>query len=485
MSQKIPSFIFCPECLGVGKKKRRIKKSVRLRYDRELSAYESNGSVGEVPTRPNAQLYSCPNCFGSGIIPTENYSTPDTQNYPHVAIVGAGIGGIALAVACLHRGIPFTLYERDTHFDERSQGYGLTLQQASKAIEGFGIFKLEKGVVSTRHLVHTAEGKVVGEWGMRKWLDSNSAVKSLKKHTNVHIARQALRMALLGQLGGDARVKWNHQLVGFTETNGGLLNLQFQVDGKIETTQAELLVGADGIRSAVRKLSIGEHSTPLRYLECIVILGICPLSALETIESSLLDSETVFQTANGNERIYMMPFDSDSIMWQLSFPLAQNDAIDLSAKGPKALKEEALRRTQWHAPIPQILSATLESQISGYPVYDRALLSCELLQGKGPVTLIGDAAHPMSPFKGQGANQALLDALALAREIFTKCSPQSLWREKGLRKRVLLNFETQMLERSATKVEDSAAAAQFLHSEIALYEGDEPRGRVLKRGDGF
>lgn len=42
---------------------------------------------------------------------------------------------MALALACLHRGIPYTLYERDASFDVRSQGYGLTLQQASKALE--------------------------------------------------------------------------------------------------------------------------------------------------------------------------------------------------------------------------------------------------------------------------------------------------------------------------------------------------------------
>ena len=45
------------------------------------------------------------------------------------------------------------------------------------------------------------------------------------------------------------------------------------------------------------------------------------------------------------------------------------------------------------------------------------------------------------------------------------------------------DFEKEMLERTATKVKDSAAAAEFLHSEIALFEGDEPRGRVLKRGE--
>jgi hypothetical protein len=52
---------------------------------------------------------------------------------------------------------------------------------------------------------------------------------------------------------------------------------------------------------------------------CIVILGICPLAVLNGIDRSLLDSATVFQTANGNERIYIMPYDSKSVMWQLSF----------------------------------------------------------------------------------------------------------------------------------------------------------------------
>lgn len=66
---------------------------------------------------------------------SENFTEIDTKNYPNIAIIGGGIGGVALAVACLHRGIPFTLYERDESFNTRSQGYGLTLQQASKAIE--------------------------------------------------------------------------------------------------------------------------------------------------------------------------------------------------------------------------------------------------------------------------------------------------------------------------------------------------------------
>lgn len=476
---KSSNWTVCPECHGRGKKRRRLRKKVRLQYQVALNQFQKANSEGTAPVRPKGHLYSCLNCSGSGLVPSTNPPSADSENYPQVAIIGGGISGVALAVACLHRGIPFTIYERDSSFDERSQGYGLTLQQASKAIEGFGIFTLEEGVISTRHLVHTTEGKVIGEWGMRKWMDSD--IKKSPKRTNIHIARQSLRLALLEQLGGHDMVHWGHQLIDFKEDEVAGVDLNFLVNGEIKSATADLVVGADGIRSSVRNLLIGDDITPLRYLDCMVILGICPLANLEDIDSSLLDSATVFQTANGHERIYMMPYTSDSIMWQLSFPILEKDAKALSNQGSKSLKEEACRRTQWHAPIPQILAATSESQISGYPVYDRELLKSELLDTCGQMTLIGDAAHPMSPFKGQGANQALLDALSLARGISRGCRPLSPYRNVGIRKSVLTEFESDMIERSASKVKDSAEAAQFLHSEIALLEADEPRGRCLKR----
>ncbi|MDX2369635.1 MAG: NAD(P)/FAD-dependent oxidoreductase [Colwellia sp.] len=483
MKNEQDHWITCRECQGRGKRSMRLRKKVRLRYQRELEQFEKMNSEGTAPVRPKGHLYDCLNCCGSGLINSASHPIADTENYPHVAIIGGGIGGVALAVACMHRGVPFTLYERDSGFDARCQGYGLTLQQASKAIEGLGIFSLEEGLISTRHVVHTTEGKVIGEWGIRKWLPSE--LKTSVKRRNVHIARQSLRLALLEQLGGHDAVQWGHQLVDYKESESDGVDLSFQVEGKekIKNARADLVVGADGIRSSVRRLLIGEDTTPLRYLGCIVILGICPLADLVGLDSSLLDSATVFQTANGHERIYMMPYSSDSVMWQLSFPMQEEEAKALSALGTHALKEEACRRCQWHDPIPQILTATLEAQISGYPVYDRALLESKLLEKGNLVTLIGDAAHPMSPFKGQGANQALLDALALARGIAKGCRPRSQWREVGLRESVLTEFESGMLARSASKVKDSAEAAQFLHSDTVLHEGNEPRGRCLQRND--
>lgn len=482
MENKERTWTVCLDCQGSGKRNGKITKNERYRYQLERDAFEKSNQQGSAPVPPKGQLVTCSFCNGSGLRSSETNPPADLTKFPHIAIIGGGIGGVALAVACLHRGIPFTLFERDASFADRSQGYGLTLQQASKAIEGFGLFKLEKGLVSKWHVVHNPEGKVVGEWGAKKWLDPNEQAYS--KKTNVHIARQSLRLAMLEQLHNHPSVQWGHQLIDFKELPDKRFELHFQVDGVMKQITADTVVGADGIRSVVRKQLIGEELTPMRYLGCIVILGICSLEALKHLNDPLLNAETVFQTANGHERIYVMPFSKDEVMWQLSFPIDEAEAKALSEKGVKALKEEAIRRTPWHSPIPEMVQASPETLISGYPAYDREILMREHFSNAGAATLIGDAAHPMSPFKGQGANQALLDALMLARMVYKECVTSEKWKEEGLRTTVLESFEEAMLERSAPKVRDSAAAAEFLHTDVVLLEGNETRGGRFKRSQG-
>lgn len=472
MKQEEPVYwTVCAACHGLGKKNKGPRKKARVNQPTPTNSVD--------PLRTSTpHLSTCSKCAGSGIIPAPCPPTPDST-YPHLAIVGGGIGGMALAVACLHRGIPFTLYERDTHLNARAQGYGLTLQQASKVMKDFGLLTLENQVISTKHIVHDTDGKILGEWGLRKWQATNQ--NNPQKRSNIHIPRQSLRLALFNQLESHSTVAWGHQLLDYNPVSADEIELTFQVNGAIKKEKANLVVGADGIRSSVRRLSLGEEVTPLHYLGCMVILGICPLAAVQELKTNeLLDSATVFQTANGEERIYVMPYTSDSIMWQLSFPMDEKEAITLSSLGSDALKEEACRRTPWHDPIPQLVQATLPAQISGYPVYDRELLDPQNWNQKHAITLLGDAAHPMSPFKGQGANQALLDALLLARMITKGCTTPANWRQNGLRANVLTAFENTMFTRSATKVKGSAQAAQLLHSALVLTACDQPRGTILK-----
>eukprot|EP00533_Pseudo-nitzschia_delicatissima_P005204 CAMPEP_0116104258 /NCGR_PEP_ID=MMETSP0327-20121206/14351_1 /TAXON_ID=44447 /ORGANISM="Pseudo-nitzschia delicatissima, Strain B596" /LENGTH=762 /DNA_ID=CAMNT_0003596481 /DNA_START=115 /DNA_END=2403 /DNA_ORIENTATION=+ len=636
----------CPKCHGEGKISKAPSKKARLREQRRLykqqqeqqNEQEDNqsdnhkrikrttqtpistteSSQGEtnnnhatnfdepkLPRLPR-RWDPCPKCDQTGLLnPSKNRSSGSsssavkvTDRLPHVAIVGGGIGGIALAVALRHRGIPFMVYEKDSRFDQRSQGYGLTLQQARRALQALGIFESsdepnsssgsgkllqDHAVTSTKHVVHTPNGKQVGEWGLRRWLgDSNcskkggkscdrkivdtaidntknsdnakasrkTSAKNKKRRQNLHVPRQTLRFALLealkeasgigteeGEDHENLNIAWGHKLISIRpdkdDSKNNLMQLSFEVvdesgtDKRVVNSQANLVVGCDGIRSSVRKqflpASIGNETEqikptsvstmPLRYLNCVVVLGICPLGDLfpkgagcegeesaeqrklkQTELSPLLDGETVFQTADGTTRIYLMPYSkkNNEYMWQLSFPVPDEEfAIDLSRRGSSALKEEALRRCQsWHVPIPEILKATPIELVSGYPVYDRDILTSDVLSasrrdmslntensggpGSLPITLLGDAAHPMSPFKGQGANQALLDALSLARSLYRiHC------REGRTMEEVLEHYENEMLNRSAEKVRASSAAAQFLHTEVAIQEGDVTRGAAF------
>ena len=519
----------CVRCRGEGSVRARPSKKARAQRKREMEAAKRRASEGGNDSKADAlpppappRSVPCPKCNGSGIVPKNDAcDSDDTKRLlppirpdVSVAIVGGGLGGLALALALQHRSVPCVVYERDSNFDERSQGYGLTMQQAARAVKALGLTGLQQqqlksdegegqkfGITSKRHLVHKTDGSVVGQWGLRVWGRPETKTKKEAGRQNAHIQRQELRRMLLDRLE-PGTVQWGYRLEDYTELAGDDdVNRKVEItlrkkDNKVVSNQATVLVGADGIRSAVRRLKVGDDACPLRYLDCVVILGIAPTPT----ETDLTDGETVFQTADGTTRIYAMPFSAagaetagaasndkergrGEMMWQLSFPLNEADAKRLSKEGPSALKAEALKRCgEWHAPIPELLRSTPDRLVSGYPVYDRELLDADRLRGgmqddndQSNVTLIGDAAHPMSPFKGQGANQALLDAVLLARTLYKTFQVPKDESDEFDVEESLADFESEMLSRSAAKVKASAEAAKFLHSEIAVAEGNHPR----------
>jgi hypothetical protein len=125
---------------------------------------------------------------------------------------------------------------------------------------------IKDGVHSTRHLVHTTDGNVVGEWGVRKWIQETLIqTKTIQYPYCKTIFTDGIIKQLVIQNG------WNGV------TNYWILKkmkvkvlLRFQVNGTIKTVNADLVVGADGIRSTVRRLMV--MSRALYGIGCIVIL---------------------------------------------------------------------------------------------------------------------------------------------------------------------------------------------------------------------
>jgi salicylate hydroxylase len=350
---------------------------------------------------------------------------------------------------------------------------------------------------------------------------SNEHSKNTRQ--NIHMPRQALRDTLLTHANREV-IKWDHKFEdcllcdSSAADNSTHLTLRFRNHPKEYSVSG--LVGCDGIYSNVRKLlyerylgggdcgQVSEQKGPdgtfhernlgnqLNYLGLFVILGISP--RVDDGDRSMTRRKV--QWVDGVTRVFSMPYDDDHDMWQMSFPMTTQQILQFQPKGEQAftsssqrdshrshfssaqLKELALMQCHsWHTTLTAMLERTEMSLISGHPVYDREPTDLAELKRKAqisqlPVTLLGDSWHPMSPFKAQGANQALLDALSLSKQI------ARWWREKESPVGSFFSdYESEAYHRSAKKVLKSRLTAQYLHSSAVMTPGNVTRASVAEQ----
>ena len=349
--------------------------------------------------------------------------------------------------------------------------------QRQDAVNAMGIDLAADDAPSTSHYTFDDKGRVLGVFG--EAFGGKDTGKERKECKNsgrfIHIPRQVLRRRILEAVR-PGTIRWNSALEGFRTSKKNPKVVKVKLAGG-DVIDAALLVGSDGIFSTVRR-NLALPGDRLNYVGLMVVLGI--------VEDSILDvpltKRRIFETVDGSTRIYAMPFTTSSTMWQLSFPMEEKEGREL-AKDQKALKKEITRRcAAWHDPIPELLKKTPLDCFSGYPVYDRELLEPDVLRkaavdaGMSRVTLVGDAAHPMTPFKAQGANQAISDAVLLADTLADGVRKHGV--EDGFDK-ALPTFEQKMLNRSSRMVVGSREKAKEMHSNLAL----RPARKVQRETD--
>jgi 2-polyprenyl-6-methoxyphenol hydroxylase-like FAD-dependent oxidoreductase len=294
-----------------------------------------------------------------------------------IAIAGGGVGGLSAAVALRQYGHDVQLYEKATSFSEVGAGVSLW-PNALAALSRLG---LEDQVM--------ARGQWENEGAIRS--KTGAELRSVE-NTNLIILRSVLQQILLAELV-EIPTFLDARCIGVTSPHSRPV-LRFE-DGR--SVECDLVIGADGIRSAVRQ-SIAPHEAKARYT------GLCAWRAL--VEAPGLVENAWLSIGDGLQ-FMAAPLPGGHVYWS---PLVRLDEGDWAQIDNHRHFLTTLF-SAWHEPIPTLLGLTAEAACFPTPVYFRPPPRW-LTHGR--VVLIGDAAHPMTPDLGQGACQAIEDAVVLA-----------------------------------------------------------------------
>ncbi|KAG0645864.1 putative FAD-dependent monooxygenase [Hyphodiscus hymeniophilus] len=374
-----------------------------------------------------------------------------------ILIIGAGVVGLVLAQALRKEGIPFQIYDRDPHIDARGHGWGITIHWALVSLKDC----LPEALFARLKMIQVDPEQGRNDTGQFLFLNLANAepVFRIPPSPRLRINREKFRKLLLDGID----VQWNKSITGF-ETQEDGVEAKFQ-DGT--TAKGRLLIGADGASSKLRRIMCPEtgalHQLPVRFLGVTIKLSpsdTAPLRALDPLlfqgchpETgtflwfSTLDTPEV-NGSKGSEEYYSAQL---NISWQVRSP---DDEVPKSNSGKlekmKRLAdvfENRLRTAVQH--IPQD-TEIIEINIADWPCL-------EWSNSDGQVTLIGDAAHAMTMYRGEAANHGIADAK---------------------------NLRDQLLALSKGEIARTEAVENFEKVEVEFEDEDEVGFRGLRSSDG-
>ncbi len=367
-----------------------------------------------------------------------------------VAIVGGGPGGLTLARLLQMKEVDVKVYERDVDKDARVQGTTLDLHENSglKALRQANLLDAFKKnyrpgadrliIVNERADIFFTdhEGKPEADFG--------------NEHFRPEIDRGPLRKMLLECLRPET-VVWNSRFVSMEKQNEG-----WQLDFKNGSTAfADIVIGADGANSKIRPYLTGIKPF---YSGISGLLGSVynPETTTPGI-SKLLNGGKIMAFGGGKSFITASKGDG-SLAFYLSYKTEENGLSNLDL----ADKTQVLSwfkndfpewSNLWHG-----LFENAETPFMPIPIYCMPVdQSWEALPN---LTMIGDAAHLMPPFAGEGVNMAMLDALELS-ECFTSGKHNTL-------QEAISFYETNMRSRASAAAKESLENGDKMHDETSL-----------------
>lgn len=303
-------------------------------------------------------------------------------------IVGAGIGGLSAGLALRGAGWTIRIFERAT--SPRELGFGLAV--APNAVAALRDLGLADTVLARAFAPDRVTGELRRMDGtVIKRIDVPAAA-ALGGRMAIAL-RPALHGALLDAIGPGV-IAVASEATGFTQ-HGERVSLALATGERVE---GDLLIGADGMWSAIRR-TMHPSGPPPRFSGIVAVRG-----AVHGAIHHLGDLAGIYYLGPGVESVFVRASDT-GIYWFLSLA---RELVPAQLRDPATIVARLSPR--FDATFRAITSATADLRFD--ELFDREPLP---FWSQGRVTLLGDAAHPLLPHTGQGAAQAMVDAVTLGR----------------------------------------------------------------------